>query len=198
MPLVEFVTLVECGRFHRHHLKATAATATKEGTLNHGQHRRECKLIMILHFEINNLISGVFQKQVKARPKHILHLSAEERRRFLDSFDSVYSDIDGVVWDMKHRVPQAAEGLKALQRAGKTVTFLSNNSVRKMEDTVQQFEKIGLEVTPEQIWHPAKTTVHYLNSIQFKGVIYIIASPHFKAHLREAGYEMIDGVSESV
>lgn len=116
----------------------------------------------------------------------------------MDSFDNVYSDIDGVVWDMKHRVPQAAEGLTALQRAGKPVTFISNNSVRKMEDTVQQFKKVGLEVTPEQIWHPAKTTVHYLNSIQFKGPIYIIACPLFKAHLREAGYDLIEGVSESL
>lgn len=99
---------------------------------------------------------------------------------------------------MKHRVPGAAEGIQALQRAGKPVTFLSNNSVRKMEDTVQQFKTIGLQVTPEQIWHPAKTTVHYLNSVQFKGPIYVIASPEFKAHLSEAGYSMISGVSESV
>lgn len=139
----------------------------------------------------------VFHQPVKTKPKHILHLSAEERRRFLDSFDNVYSDIDGVVWDMRHKVPLAGEGFAALQAAGKPITFITNNSVRTVEETVLSFQKIGLQVTPEQIWHPAKTMVHYLQSIKFVGCIYIIATPPFKAYLRDAGFQLIDGVSKS-
>lgn len=112
----------------------------------------------------------------------------------MDSFDNVYSDIDGVVWDMRHKVPQAAEGFVALQAAGKPITFITNNSVRTVEETVLSFQKIGLQVTPEQIWHPAKTMVHYLQSIKFVGCIYIIATPPFKAYLRDAGFQLIDGV----
>lgn len=98
---------------------------------------------------------------------------------------------------MRHRVPQAGEGFAALQRAGKPLTFITNNSVRTVEETVQSFQKIGMQVTPEQIWYPAKTMVHYLQSTKFNGPIYIIATPTFKAHLRDAGFQFIDGVSES-
>lgn len=65
-----------------------------------------------------------------------------------------------------------------------------------MEDTVKSFQNVGMQVTPEQLWHPAKTMVHYLRSIQFDGLIYIIATANFKAHLTEAGFQLIDGVSK--
>lgn len=116
----------------------------------------------------------------------------------MDSFDNVYSDIDGVVWCMKHTIPQAPDAFAALQRAGKPTTFISNNSVRAVEDTVKSFQNVGMQVTPEQVWHPAKTMVHYLRSIQFDGLIYIIATANFKAHLTDAGFQLIDGVSKSL
>lgn len=116
----------------------------------------------------------------------------------MDSFDNVYSDIDGVVWSMKHTIPQATEAFAALQRVGKPLNFISNNSLRAVEDTLKSFHNIGMQVKPEQLWHPAKTMVHYLRSIKFDGLIYIIATANFKAHLSEAGFQLIDGVSKSL
>ncbi|KAH8397830.1 hypothetical protein KR222_003450, partial [Zaprionus bogoriensis] len=132
------------------------------------------------------------------QPQHILQLSAEQRRRFLASFDNVYSDIDGVVWNIKQRVPLAGEAFAALQRAGKPLTFITNNSVRSVEGTVLGFEKSGLQVTPQQIWHPAQSLVQYLRSTRFEGLIYCIATPLFKAQLRDAGFQLIDGPNHMI
>ena len=129
------------------------------------------------------------------QPQHILKLSAEQRRRFVDSFDRVFSDIDGVIYNMEVNVPMADQAYAALERAGKHITYVTNNSVRTVSQTVRRLAEANLQVEPEQIWHPAQTLVYYLRSIQFDGLIYIIATPQFKAVLREAGFQLIDGVS---
>ncbi|XP_034672285.1 pyridoxal phosphate phosphatase [Drosophila subobscura] len=134
----------------------------------------------------------------RGKPQHILQLSEEQRRRFVDSFDRVLSDIDGVVWSLESSVPRAVDGYAALQRAGKDVVFVTNNSVRTVDQCVRRFEKLGLHVAPEQVWHPAQSIVLYLRDIQFEGLIYIIASAPFKAVLREAGYQLLDGPNEFI
>ncbi|KAL7745373.1 hypothetical protein ACLKA6_015387 [Drosophila palustris] len=130
---------------------------------------------------------------MSAKPRHILQLNVEEKRRFVDSFDRVYSDIDGVIWTLEYNVPNVAAGYAALERAGKAITYVTNNSVRTVESTVKRFAQLDMQVSPEQIWHPARTFVYYLRSINFDGLIYIIATPKFKAVLRDAGYQLIDG-----
>ncbi|XP_034118508.1 chronophin [Drosophila nasuta] len=130
---------------------------------------------------------------VASRPRHILQLSTEEKRRFVDSFDRVFTDIDGVIFTLQHNVPHAPDGFAALQKAGKPITYVTNNSARAVESTVRSFAQVGMEVQKEQIWHPAQSIVHYLRSINFDGLIYIIASPKFKQVLHDAGFQMIDG-----
>ncbi|XP_017055366.1 chronophin [Drosophila ficusphila] len=133
-----------------------------------------------------------------AKPQHILELSEEQRRSFVGSFDRVLSDIDGVLWTLEYTVPRAAEGYAALEKNGKQLTFVTNNSVRTLEQCVRKFAKIGLQVPPDQIWHPAQSIVSYLRNISFQGLIYIIASQPFKAVLREAGFQLIDGPNEFI
>jgi len=96
---------------------------------------------------------------------------------------------------MEHNVPRAADGYAALERTGKHLTFVTNNSVRTVDQCIRRFAKIGMQVQPEQIWHPAQSIINYLRGINFQGLIYIIASPPFKAVLREAGFQLLDGVS---
>lgn len=133
---------------------------------------------------------------MSVKPQHILELNVEEKRRFVESFDRVYSDIDGVIWNIEHNVPNASDGFAALEHAGKAITYVTNNSIRSVDSTVKRFAKVDMQVSPEQIWHPAQTLIYYLRSINFDGLIYIIATPKIKAMLRDAGYQLIDGVSQ--
>ncbi|XP_016992890.2 chronophin-like isoform X2 [Drosophila takahashii] len=130
--------------------------------------------------------------------KHILELSEDERRNFVDSFDRVFSDIDGVLWTLKDPVPRAAEGYAALERRGKQLTYVTNNSVLAEEQCLKRFAKIGMKVQPEQIWHPAKSIAAYLSGIKLEGLIYVIASQPFKEVMREAGFHILDGPNESI
>ncbi|KAM7347543.1 chronophin [Cochliomyia hominivorax] len=135
-----------------------------------------------------------FAKVNKAMtPRNILNLTSEEKRKFLDSFDYVFSDIDGVIWNMSHSIDGASEGFQKLREAGKHLTFITNNSVRPEKQCIQKLFKHNIDIEEANLMHPAKSIVEYLNRINFKGLIYILASNEFKTVLYNAGYELLDG-----
>ncbi|XP_017473511.1 PREDICTED: pyridoxal phosphate phosphatase isoform X1 [Rhagoletis zephyria] len=134
----------------------------------------------------------------RIRPKHILNLNTDEKLEFLASFDRVFSDIDGVAWNLTSSIPRAVEGYQALIEAGKTLNFISNNSVRSPSEYERKFKDIGLEVDLDALVHPAKSILQYLKHINFKGLIYVIATERVKDMLREAGYDIIDGPTKII
>lgn len=127
------------------------------------------------------------------KPRHILDLSPEEKLEFIQSFDLVFSDIDGVVWNIVSGVDGAADGFKALTKSGKKIYFVTNNSARSDEACEKNFKDLGLEVNNADIISPAKNAVKYLLSINFDGLIYCIGTEVFKGTLRKAGFRVIDG-----
>ncbi|EDW00281.1 phosphoglycolate phosphatase 2 [Drosophila grimshawi] len=98
-------------------------------------------------------------------PRHILHdLSVTEQRSFVDSFDTVISDCDGVIWLLVGWIPGTGDAINALKNAGKCVKFVSNNSFRTGEQYMEKFEHIGaVNVQDDDIVHPAKSIVRYLS-----------------------------------
>lgn len=103
-------------------------------------------------------------------PRNILSLSSEEKRIFLDSFDYIFSDIDGesnslnisnqkmlptityfilflgVVWNLTHTVEGAPEGFNELRKVGKQLTFITNNSVRPEEMCIEKLRKNNIDI----------------------------------------------------
>ncbi|EAA06320.5 AGAP000094-PA [Anopheles gambiae str. PEST] len=125
--------------------------------------------------------------------RHILQLSQEQARHFIDSFDTVLLDCDGVLWTVFDAIPGADKALQLLQTHGKRVKFITNNSVRPFASYRQQLLALGLDVQESDIVHPARSIVQYLRAHQFDGLIYCLGTEQFKSGLREAGYRLIDG-----
>uniref|UniRef100_A0A8D8HH00 Phosphoglycolate phosphatase 2 n=1 Tax=Culex pipiens TaxID=7175 RepID=A0A8D8HH00_CULPI len=128
--------------------------------------------------------------------QRLLDLSQEDKRKFLDSFDYVLTDCDGVVWNLYGPIEGTGQAIGALKAAGKRVVYVSNNSVRPLENYQEQIRKLGHEVTEEDLVHPAVSIVRYLKSIDFNGLIYAIGSNAFLKTLRDAGYEVLSGPDE--
>lgn len=127
-------------------------------------------------------------------PRHILELNQQERKRFLDSFDTVLMDCDGVLWTVFSPIPDVSSGLSFLTSiANKTIRFITNNSVRSLESYSTQLQSLGITLNPDDLIHPAKSIAQYLKSIHFEGLIYCLATESFKSVLRQAGFELLDG-----
>lgn len=60
-------------------------------------------------------------------------------------------DLDGVVWLSETVIPGVPEAVARLRDAGETVLFLTNNSSRRVDDIVEKFEGMGMDVDPEEI-----------------------------------------------
>lgn len=78
---------------------------------------------------------------------NLLALSAAERQRFIDSFDTVMTDCDGTVWNLSAPIAGAEEGVDALRRHGKRIVYLSNNAIRDAEGYEQKFRESKIEAT---------------------------------------------------
>uniref|UniRef100_A0A4Y0BP02 4-nitrophenylphosphatase n=1 Tax=Anopheles funestus TaxID=62324 RepID=A0A4Y0BP02_ANOFN len=130
------------------------------------------------------------------KARHILHLSTEETKQFIDSFDTVLLDCDGVLWTVFEPIQGAGIALQLLQKHGKRVKFITNNSVRSFATYRQQLLTLGVDVKEADIIHPARSIVHYLQAQRFEGLIYCLGTENFKATLRQAGFELIDGPSQ--
>lgn len=88
--------------------------------------------------------------------------------------------------------------IRALKDAGKRVVFVSNNGAKSLDSYQKQIAGLGHSASEDDIVYPAISVVRYLQSIDFKGLIFAICSKTFMDILRKAGYEVISGVSFSI
>uniref|UniRef100_A0A336M100 CSON009800 protein n=1 Tax=Culicoides sonorensis TaxID=179676 RepID=A0A336M100_CULSO len=128
--------------------------------------------------------------------KNIAEISLEETKEFFNSFDSVVFDCDGVLWHINHILPGVKECLSTLKKLGKGIKYVTNNSVRPMDNYKEMFNQLDIELDENDLMHPARAIVEYLKEINFTGLIYCIGSTVFKANFTDAGFELIDGPME--
>uniref|UniRef100_A0A0C9RA54 Pho2_3 protein n=1 Tax=Fopius arisanus TaxID=64838 RepID=A0A0C9RA54_9HYME len=128
---------------------------------------------------------------IMEKPKDMRNFSAEEMADFLNSFDTIMSDCDGVLWHLYTPVSGALDTLKTLQSFGKRVLFVSNNSTIFVEDYVKKFKKMGFEATPDQIVIPSLVILAYLRKIKFEGKALVIGTTSFRKFFENAGIDVI-------
>jgi 4-nitrophenyl phosphatase len=71
-------------------------------------------------------------------------------------------DLDGVVWLSETVIPGVPEAVARLRAAGHTVLFLTNNSSRTVEDLVEKFAGMEIEVDAEEIVTSAQAAASML------------------------------------
>lgn len=144
------------------------------------------------------MASGVKSSSSSA-PKKLLDLSTADRRAFLGSFDQVMVDCDGCIWSLLAPIAGAGEGLLALQqRMHKRIIYVSNNSVRSVQNFRDQLQKVGLQLDETCLVNSVIAIVHYLRKRAFQGLIYVIGSVEMRWRLSHEGFEVIFGVTKLI
>uniref|UniRef100_A0A0A1X7Y0 4-nitrophenylphosphatase n=1 Tax=Zeugodacus cucurbitae TaxID=28588 RepID=A0A0A1X7Y0_ZEUCU len=122
---------------------------------------------------------------------HILKLSAQEQQEFVNSFDVVMCDCDGVMWMIASPLPRTGEAVCALKVDGKQVLFVSNNSVRTDEDYVKKFKGIGVkDFQANDIMHPVKAMLYYMKKHNIKQPVFSLCSAPGNETLRDGGIDV--------
>lgn len=94
------------------------------------------------------------------------------------------------------RIEGAGDGFTALQEAGKSLKFVSNNALRTDEDYIKKLSGIGIQnIKPLDLIHPDKTVLTYLKSKpQYKN-IFPLVGPVFKKALKDNGFNVDEKVT---
>ncbi|KAK3877395.1 hypothetical protein Pcinc_017887 [Petrolisthes cinctipes] len=118
-------------------------------------------------------------------PKRITKSSLKS---FLDSFDNVLTDCDGVLWTGDDVIGKANTTLNHLQKLGKKVFLVTNNSTKSREDYVLKCEKLGFEIpSKEHIVSSGYVLAEYLRQQNFKKKVYVVGTPGMCKELENVG-----------
>lgn len=124
---------------------------------------------------------------VKQKARYILDLNAEEKKEFLKSFDIVLSDCDGVIWLMASPIPEAGDVINLFLQAGKKYKLISNNSMRSDDEYLSNLAAMGVQgIGNDDIIHPVKTIVRYLQKYKPGQLVYSMGCDEFNDYLRKS------------
>ncbi|CAG4929192.1 unnamed protein product [Colias eurytheme] len=126
------------------------------------------------------------------KPVNLMEVDSEGFKQFIDSFDHVFSDCDGVIWS-KEPMPGAGTFFDLMKSLGKTVHFVSNNSLRSRQNYEAQFKAAGIDNGFENLTIPSTAIAEYLKSVNFKKSIYCVSCPETISVLESQGFKCKEG-----
>ena len=112
-----------------------------------------------------------------------------------DGYDCVVFDCDGVLWSGGETIAGAFATLDALERAGKKVYFMSNNSSRGLAEFRRVFEAHGLEKfvrDDARVWNSLTAARHWFEERGGGGAAYVVGAPALKAGVAAAGVRVVE------
>lgn len=121
---------------------------------------------------------------------NLTEASVEEIQDFLNSFDVVLCDCDGVIWYLEKAIPGAITTVKRFQEMQKRLFLVTNNSTIPIDRFCEKLRLNGLEVKQEQIVNTAKVISWYLKKINFTDEAFLIASSPFRQILIDSGIKL--------
>lgn len=126
-----------------------------------------------------------------AIPLDLREATTEQMQDFLNSFDIIFSDCDGVIWHLLNPIPGSILSLRKLQDLGKKLYLVSNNSNISIDEYIKRFKKYGLIVEPEQIIISVKVISSYLKKLKVSRKVVVLATLQFRESLKKDGFHTI-------
>ena len=123
-------------------------------------------------------------------------MSSEELSNFLNGFDTVCADCDGVIYRAGNAIDGSPQLLSELARMGKRIVYVTNGSTRTREGYARKLAKLGCPFgTKEHVVHAGYLTAMYLKELGYEGKVFLAGEEGVQKEMTEAGYEFVtDGV----
>ncbi|KAL1462552.1 hypothetical protein WDU94_014380 [Cyamophila willieti] len=121
---------------------------------------------------------------------NLSELSKDKQQEFLNSFDTVLTDCDGVLWLENQLITGADQVINFLKSLGKRIFYVTNNSTKTREQLIVKLKKLGFNAEPHEIVGTAYLAAQYLKKhLGSKKKVYIVGSSGIADELNLVGIE---------
>ncbi|XP_063709196.1 glycerol-3-phosphate phosphatase-like [Culicoides brevitarsis] len=120
-----------------------------------------------------------------------------EIKQWLNSFDTVITDCDGVLWLGPRVLPGSPDVINFFKSIGKRVYFLTNNSEKIRSEYAQKAQRLGYNIDATNILSSSYLAAAYLKERKFTKTAYVIGTSGITRELKMAGIDCI-GVGPDV
>lgn len=128
----------------------------------------------------------------------LTQLTSAQFREFIDSFDTVITDCDGVLYHIYKPLPGVPETVNKLRDLNKEIRFLSNNTSLSVNLLEKILNKIGIKAQTQDIISPTIAIIDYLKSRNFQKKVYLISFQNIKDEFEKAGIDLADSMPTEV
>ncbi|XP_063707153.1 glycerol-3-phosphate phosphatase-like [Culicoides brevitarsis] len=114
-----------------------------------------------------------------------------EIKHWMNSFDTVISDCDGVLWLGNRVLPGSPDVINYFQSIGKQIYFITNNSEKIRSEFVQKAQRLGYKVDASNILSSAYLAAASLKERNFTKKAYVIGTSGLTRELKMAGIHSV-------
>lgn len=120
----------------------------------------------------------------KMSSKCVEALSPESRRDFFNSFDTVLTDCDGVLWLLNNLIKGATKVMNGFKANNKKVFFVTNNSTKSHTQFLEKFHALGFKVLANEVVSTSFLAAKYLKAnLDPSKQVYVVGSPAIACEL---------------
>eukprot|EP00842_Homolaphlyctis_polyrhiza_P005540 jgi/Hompol1/5988/HPOL_000153-RA len=89
-------------------------------------------------------------------------LDASLLQGFLDRYDTLLLDCDGVLWLGPVAIPGIKETLELFRSMGKRLLFVTNNNTKSRSDLMHKLHSFGLEASIDEVFGSSYAAAYYI------------------------------------
>lgn len=117
-------------------------------------------------------------------PINLQSLTKDEIKKLLDSFDTVLTDCDGVLWNDSGVIGDAPRVFNDFVSQGKRVFYVTNNSSKTKKQILAKFHKFGFPASEEYVCNTASLVATYLKeTLPSSKSVYVVGAKSLEEEL---------------
>jgi 4-nitrophenyl phosphatase len=107
-------------------------------------------------------------------------------------------DLDGTMYRGKSEIPEAREFIQELKQRQIPYMFVTNNSSRTPEVTVEKLNQFGVEAEPKQVMTASLATAIHVHEEKPNATAYVIGEVGLTHALEQKGVKVVNGEADYV
>jgi len=125
--------------------------------------------------------------------KEVRDLSDEQVKTWFNSFDTVMTDCDGVLWIGSEPISGSPDLIQRFRQLGKRVFYVTNNSTKHRREYKKKLDNLGFGGDLEDIVGTAYLAATYLDQIGFDKtkLVYVVGSLGITQELDDVGIKYL-------